>query len=129
MLLHPEVYYRDCSRCLIYHYDEETGQETKDPQGRPIKRARGTVAPCRRLRGSECPKGTPEQPHQLTVRSRRAWEAYRKCKLTGRWEVCDWTLSLFAKLDELVRQCETTRETRRRAMEMEILTARLISRG
>ncbi len=118
---HPEVYHRDCSRCLKYHYDE-TGKESVR-NGKPVERAPRTYAPCRKPSGSECPKGSPEQPNTLTPRNEMAWRFYQACKLTGRWPEDHWSLDLYVRLDEVVRQCEEVKATRERTAEMELIIA------
>lgn len=83
MLRHPEVYYRSCEDCQKFLYDEKTGAKCLH-RGEPLARTAGNLAPCRRVEGS-CPKGTPENPKVLSERNERAYQHFKRCKLTGRW--------------------------------------------
>jgi len=126
--LHPEVYRRDCSLCLKYAWDEEKGVMNKDGRGNPIERPPLTYAPCRKPKGSECPKGCPEKPNTLTNRSRMLWRRFQECKLTGRWPEDHWTIALYAQLDDLVRRCDEIKASRSRTAEMQIILASVIGR-
>ncbi len=83
ILLHLQVASRDCNHCLIWQYDEETGEVTKRG-GQPIKRPENSSPPCR-LRGIGCPKGTPENQKSLSPKNQRAYQHYIECKAVGRF--------------------------------------------
>lgn len=61
---------RDCTSCLKWWYDEDTG-EIVESRGEPQLRPLYALPMCRTV---GCPKGTPEDPATLTP---RGWMAYR----------------------------------------------------
>lgn len=77
ILAHPEVAYRDCSHCRAWQY-EENGQ-VKIHHGKPLKRI-GKVA-CELPKG--CPKGTHENPIELTEENWEAYIHYQECRAVG----------------------------------------------
>lgn len=81
MIAHPLVAYRDCSHCQLYHYNEETGKPYEGRAGGLAKRHLGCPPPCRTHTG--CPKGTPEESKELSLRNCFALDHYRECKATG----------------------------------------------
>jgi hypothetical protein len=102
ILLHPEVAFRDCEHCLVYSYDEETGEleygRELGPDGErlPLKRLPVLPAPCRRVdrHGKPvepgCPKGTPENPVALSPQNEAAWQYWRECRAVGRFPEDAW---------------------------------------
>lgn len=81
MLLHPELYFRDCQHCLKYLYDEESGQLSKF-RNEPVERI--VPAPCCNPRHEKgCPKGTAEKQKVLNSRNEKVYEHWKGCKATG----------------------------------------------
>ncbi|WP_437187864.1 hypothetical protein SH668x_001275 [Planctomicrobium sp. SH668] len=114
MLLHPEVAYRNCEHCLNYVYSEEgvdRGQLKFGRDGEPLRRPRGTSAPCRR-EGHACPKGTPEVPKTLSKRNRAAWMHFRKCKLTGNWPDDELVIERALALEDVLEEIQAIKEFR-----------------
>ncbi|TWT58875.1 hypothetical protein KOR42_22620 [Thalassoglobus neptunius] len=103
MLVHPEVAFRDCQHCLEFFYEEDGPNIGKVKCGRdkqPLKRPMGCPAPCRREGGS-CPKGTPEKPVELSVRQAKAYEHFRRCRITGQWPDDELVMQRAVALSEL----------------------------
>lgn len=80
----PGIAYRDCSHCLQFMYDEDTGEVIKNKAGEPVKRPRGNLPPCR-IRGIGCDKGTPEEQRQLTDKNRMAYWHYLQCRAVNQF--------------------------------------------
>lgn len=111
VLLHPEVAFRDCEHCLKFFYEEDgpnVGKVRIGKDDQPEPRPRGTKPPCRRP-DCRCPKGTPENPIELSNRNWKAWEHYRRCKLTGRWPEDEIVLQMGVLLDEVLERVRDTR--------------------
>jgi len=99
IVCHPEVAFRDCSRCLKYEYGDD-GKEV-EWRGRPMERIAKCPAPCRTAKG--CPKGTPEEPKTLSAKNMRAYAHYLSCKAVGRWphdETVERNASIIAPIIE-----------------------------
>ena len=77
---HPKVAFRDCSHCLLWQYNEETG-EVEHWRGKPLERA--GKPPCRTSRG--CAKGSPEDSKTLTRENTQALEHYLECQAVNRF--------------------------------------------
>ena len=83
---HPTVAFRDCRDCLLYQYDEGTGQRVTNRDGTPKKRI--VRPPCEykidtRTGETKCPKGTPESNSSLTEQNMKAWIHYQECRAVG----------------------------------------------
>lgn len=103
MLLHPEVAFRDCRHCLEFFYEESgpnNGQVRVGKDGHPEPRPPGTQAPCLRIE-TGCPKGTAEEPIQLTEANWKLWQFYKRCKLTGQWPDDELLLDFSVALQEI----------------------------
>lgn len=85
MYEHPEVAFRDCQFCLKVLHDADGKPEEKrgsTPEKRVYYERDSTCpADCRTPKG--CPKGTAENPIELSESNRRAIEHYRECVAVG----------------------------------------------
>lgn len=79
-MLHPEVATRDCKDCLMYVYDEQTGQRAEH-RGKPVRRPQGVRPSCDYPNG--CPKGTPLHQRSLSQRNQRALDHFFQCRAVG----------------------------------------------
>ncbi len=109
MLLHPNVAYRDCSHCLLYLYDEESGQvELKRDRSGPRERDKSCQPPCQTSLG--CKKGTPEQSKSLSEKNWLAYQHYQECRAVGQFPD-DATVRRNAGLIRMVEdQCDKARQ-------------------
>ena len=82
-ILHPGIAWRDCADCETHVYDEKTGRRMEHG-GKPMKRPKGNLAPCR-TRANGCPKGTPEASRALNERNQRAYQHYLECRAVNQW--------------------------------------------
>lgn len=119
---HPQIAFRDCSHCLRFHYNEETGEPYPGRDGEPARRHWGCPPPCRTPAG--CPKGTPEEPKSLSAQNMQAYEHYQTCKAIGRFPED----SIVERNAALFMLCEETRENRHRS-EISALLKGLMYRG
>lgn len=74
-LRNPEVSGRDCGSCRKWWYSS-SGKIVTDRDGNP--RPRQSVLPCETHAG--CPKGTYDNPIDLSEKNRKAYNHYRVCK-------------------------------------------------
>lgn len=79
-LSNPKLAIRDCEHCKIWWYDEQTGN-INQRAGRKLQRPQGTALPCETENG--CQKGTPQDSKALSVKNRRTYEHYRRCRRLG----------------------------------------------
>lgn len=120
MILYPEVAFRDCADCLMYVYDEKTGDRKLDAGGKPIARPRGTVAPCR-FREGGCKKGTPEASKALTQANWKAWQHYQECRAVGEFP----TDAIVRRNASIIRAVTDSAESELRAKQLGPLAALL----
>ena len=85
-ILHPEVADRNCKHCLVYQFDDTTGELQFGRDGKPELRLLNSgpsfLAACRDpSRG--CPKGTPENPKTLSEDNLNCLQHYRECEAVG----------------------------------------------
>ncbi|QDU53542.1 hypothetical protein Pan110_59340 [Gimesia panareensis] len=103
LLLHPDLYFRDCQHCLKYIYDEETGELQKF-HGEPCKRV--VPAPCcnpkhPKFPGS-CPKRTAEKPKVLSSKNAKTYQHWKECKAVGQFPDDDIVRQNAAIIQEIV---------------------------
>lgn len=132
LLEHPKLAARDCSHCLKYDYNQETGDLETDPAtGEPIERDPEFPAPCRMhaagKRATGCPKGTPEEPKALTPQNKQAYEFYKECEATNSFPldpiVRRWAAIIRAVEDAAREAAESKR------LELALMKARLAGMG
>lgn len=121
-LLHPKVASRDCSHCLLYLYDEETGEpiRSRKKDGSLRLRDSSCPAPCRTSKG--CPKGTPENSLALNSANREAWEHWKECKAVGSFPDDPIVRQNAAIIEDALKTVETIRENNFRATLMRLAT-------
>lgn len=107
LLLHPDLYHRDCQHCLRYVYSEEgedIGRLVYHEQ-RPVERVSQWPAPCHRD-GASCPKGTAENQRVLSARNRAALSFHKRCELLGEWPEDEIVIRNAILIREVQKTCE-----------------------
>lgn len=100
ILLHPNLYFRDCQHCLKYIYDEDTGELQKF-HGEPAERV--LPAPCCNPKHPKgCPKGTADKPKVLSSRNMKAYRHWKECKAVGQFPDDDIVRKNAALIQEIV---------------------------
>lgn len=65
---------------MKYLYDEDTGERALKA-GEPILRHAACPPLCQTRRG--CPKGTPEQSNELSLRNRKTYQLFKEAQACG----------------------------------------------
>lgn len=120
--LHPKVANRVCEHCLIYLYDEQTGEPIKSRKNDGSLRKRDSTCPppCKTSVG--CKKGTPENSLALNPTNREAWEHWKECKAVGSFPDDPIVRQNAAIIEDAIKTVETIRENNFRATLMRLAT-------
>lgn len=115
MLENPKLAARDCQTCLVYEFNEETGEiEKDDATGEPIERLGPEYAPCRmHARGKRtlgCPKGTPEEPLTLSPQNELAVQRHEEWKATGGFPPDPLVARRAVIIEAVKKSCEDRRQ-------------------
>lgn len=104
MLTHPDVAFRDCNDCILFHYTRD-GKRELDKRGNPKPR-RGLPPPCR-TRNGVCHKGTPEDQKSLSDKNWKAYQHYQECRAVGSFPddaIVRRNAAIISRVEESVRE-------------------------
>jgi len=82
MLLHPEIYTRDCNECRKYMYDAKGEIKMLGRGTIKMKRPKQIPPPCEK---GNCPKGHYTEQKTLSNMNYQTWLHFRRCKAVGKF--------------------------------------------
>lgn len=115
LLFHPSVAATDCKHCLKYEHNPLTGKTSKW-RGGDLERS-GTSKPLCRL--GRCPKGSPENPKELSLRNAKAYLHYQECRAVGKFP----DDSIVKRNASIIRSVEESKEDQHKQLMQQSMMA------
>lgn len=123
-LANPALHNRTCAECVLWMYDEKTGQKMIRA-GQPLPRGKSPT-PC-----WQCPKGSPTEAHnhELSLKNRLAYGYFVQARapLGERLPADAITHRVLGHVDRLVRAAEAGRASS--SLVESLLVASMSSKG